>query len=171
MNSIWRKIFNSCGGWWLNNLSRHNKQSTLWCWEVVHVKRSLNSRLYNLWDRFKGSKLIAYSVFSPKFINYLTKCFPQSVTASSKMFKILSLIKARPQKHYSSLPLVTTLVMMFHGVVMYIVYKIQQPTNIQICQMVKIFLEMALKKALTDILDEYSTDIVVNKLTPCANLH
>ena len=25
------------------------------------------------------------------------------------------------------------------------------------------------KKALSDILDEYSTDIVVNKLTPCAN--
>ena len=27
----------------------------------------------------------------------------------------------------------------------------------------------SLKKALSDILDEYSTDIVVNKLTPCAN--
>lgn len=27
----------------------------------------------------------------------------------------------------------------------------------------------SLKKALTDIFDEYSTDIVVSKLTPCAN--
>ena len=27
----------------------------------------------------------------------------------------------------------------------------------------------SLKKALSDILDKYSTDIVVNKLTPCAN--
>jgi len=27
----------------------------------------------------------------------------------------------------------------------------------------------SLNKALTDILDEYSTDIVVNKLAPCAN--
>ena len=29
--------------------------------------------------------------------------------------------------------------------------------------------EDSLKKALSDILDEYSSDIVVNKLTPCAN--
>lgn len=29
----------------------------------------------------------------------------------------------------------------------------------------------ALKKALTDILDEYSTDTVVNKLMPCANIY
>ncbi|XP_068739280.1 uncharacterized protein [Montipora capricornis] len=39
---------------------------------IVHAKRSLNSRLYNLRDRFKGSNC---SVLSPKVINYVTKCF------------------------------------------------------------------------------------------------
>ena len=40
--------------------------------DIVHVKRSLNTRLYNLKDRFKGSNC---SILSPKVINYLTKCF------------------------------------------------------------------------------------------------
>ena len=40
--------------------------------DVVHAKRSLNTRLYNLRDRFKGSNC---SILSPKVINYITKCF------------------------------------------------------------------------------------------------
>ena len=42
--------------------------------DIVHVKRSLNTRLhvYNLKDRFKGSDC---SILSAKVINYLTKCF------------------------------------------------------------------------------------------------
>ena len=40
--------------------------------DIVHAKRSLNYRLYNLRDHFKGSNC---SVLSPKVINYLTKIF------------------------------------------------------------------------------------------------
>ena len=40
--------------------------------DVVHANRSLNTRLYNLRDRFKGSNC---SILSTKVINYITKCF------------------------------------------------------------------------------------------------
>ena len=53
--------------------------------DVVHAKRSLNTRLYNLRDLFKGSNC---SILSPKVINYITKCFSFCV---SQMWEILNL--------------------------------------------------------------------------------
>ena len=65
------------------------------------------------------------------------------------------------------MPLGSILVAMFHDVVS---RKILLPTNIHTCQMAKISLGDPLKKkALSEILDVYSSDTVVNKLTPCAN--
>lgn len=59
----------------------------------------------------------------------------------------------------------TTVVVIMHGVV---TNKILQPINTQLPYGKDLFGD-SLKKALTDILDEYSTDIVVNKLAPCTN--
>lgn len=57
------------------------------------------------------------------------------------------------------MPLGSILVVMFHGVVSSTILQ----TN------GKDLFGNSLQKALSEILDEYSTDIVVNKLTPCAN--
>ena len=63
------------------------------------------------------------------------------------------------------MPLGSILVIMFHGVVSSnpVAYKHTDLPN------GKDLFGDSLKIALSDILDEYSTDIVVNKLTPCAN--
>ncbi|XP_068701266.1 uncharacterized protein [Montipora foliosa] len=127
--------------------------------DIVHAKRSLNSRLYNLRDRFKGSNC---SVLSPKVINYLTKCFSycinQNVGDSNSLKKGLKNIVPHAFGDH------TCCDNSWCG------YK-QNPAAYKHTDLPygKDLFGDSLKKALIDILEEYSTDIVVNKLAPCAN--
>ena len=127
--------------------------------DIVHVKRSLNTRLYNLKDRFKGSNC---SILSAKVINYLTKCFSYCITQNvgdSESLKqgLKNIIPHAFGEH-------TCCDISWCG------YK-QNPAGYKHTDLPngKDLFGDSLKKALTDIFDEYSTDIVVNKLTPCAN--
>lgn len=127
--------------------------------DVVHAKRSLNSRLYNLKDRFKSSNC---SILSQKVINYLTKCFSYCVSqhaGDSKSLKqgLKSIIPHAFGDHISC-------------DISWCGYR-QNPTTYKHTDLPngKDLSGEPLKKALTEIFDEYSTDIVVNKLTPCAN--
>ena len=127
--------------------------------DVVHAKRSLNSRLFNLKDRFKSSNC---SILSQKVINYLTKCFSYCVSqhaGDSKSLKqgLKSIIPHAFSEHISC-------------DISWCGYK-QNPTTYKHTDLPngKDLYGKPLKKALTEIFDEYSTDIVVNKLTPCAN--
>ena len=127
--------------------------------DVVHAKRSLNSRLYNLRDRFKGSNC---AILSQKVKHYLTKCFSYCVSqhaGDSKSLKqgLKCIIPHAFGEHASCN-------------VSWCGYK-QNPTAYKHTDLPngKDLSGDSLKKALTDIFDEYSTDIVVNKLTPCAN--
>ena len=127
--------------------------------DIVHAKRSLNSRLYNLKDRFKGSNC---SALSPKVINYLTKCFSYCVTQNAGDSKSLKqglqcIIPHAFGEHTSCN-------------VSWCGYK-QNPTAYKHTDLpnCKDLHGEALKKVLTELFSEYSTDIVVNKLAPCAN--
>jgi len=112
---------------------------------VVHAKRSLNSRLYNLNYRFKSSNCL---ILSQNVINYLTKSLQQGLN---------SIIPDTFGEHNSC-------------DISWCGYK-QNPTTYKhtAYQMERIFLENPSKKAVTELFDEHSTEIVVNKLTPCAN--
>ena len=127
--------------------------------DIVHTKRSLNSRLYKLRERFKGPNC---SVLSPKVINYLTKCFSycinQNVGDSNSLKKGLKNIVPHAFGDHSCCDNA------------WCGYK-QNPAAYKHTELPygKDLFGDSLKKALTDILDEYSTDIVVNKLAPCAN--
>ena len=127
--------------------------------DIVHVKRSLNTRLYNLKDRFKGSNC---SILSPKVINYLTKCFSycinQNVGDSESLKQGLKNIIPHAFGEHTGCD------------ISWCGYK-QNPAVYKHTDLPngKDIIGDSLKKALSDILDEYSTDIVVNKLTPCAN--
>ena len=127
--------------------------------DVVHVKRSLNSRPYNLKDRFKDANC---SILSQKVINYLTKCFSYCVSqhagdSNSLKQGLKSIIPHAFGEHVSCN-------------ILWCGYK-QNPTTYKHTDLPngKDLHGESLKKALTEILDEYSTDIVVSKLTPCAN--
>ena len=125
---------------------------------IVHTKRSLNSRLCKLRDHFKGSNC---SVLTPKVINYLTKCFSycinQNVGDSNSPKKGLKNIVPHAFGDHICWDNA------------WCGYK-QNPPAYKHTELPygKDLFGDSLKKALTDILDEYSTDIVVNKLAPCA---
>ena len=127
--------------------------------DIVHTKRSPNSRLYNLRGCFKGSNC---SVLSPKVINYLTKCLSycinQNVGDSNALKKGLKNIVPHAFGHH------TCCDNSWCG------YK-QNPAAYKHTDLPcgRDLFEDSLKKALIDILEEYSTDNVVNKLVPCAN--
>ena len=127
--------------------------------DVVHAERSLNTRLYNLRDRFKGSNC---SILSPKVINYITKCFsfcfsqnvgdPESLKQGLK-----NIIPHAFGEH-------TCCNVSWCGFKQNpVAYKHTDLPNS------KDLFGDSLKKALNDILDKNSTDILVSKLTPCAN--
>ena len=127
--------------------------------DIVHVKRSLNTRLYNLKDRFKGSNC---SILSPKVINYLTKCFSYCINKNvgdSESLKqgLKNIIPHAFGEH-------TCCNISWCG------YK-QNPAGYKHTDLPhgKDLFGDSLKKALSDIFEEYSTDIVVNKLVHCAN--
>ena len=127
--------------------------------DVVHAKRSLNSRLFNLKDRFKSSNC---STISQKVINYLTKCLSYCVSqhaADSKSLKqgLKSIIPHAFGEHISC-------------DISWCGYK-QNPTTYKHTDLPngKDLYGEPLKKVLTEIFDEYSTNIVVDKLTPRAN--
>ena len=125
--------------------------------DIVHVKRSLNTRLYK--DRFKGSNC---SILSAKVINYLTKCLSyciiQNVGDSESLKKGLKNIIPHAFGEHTCCD------------ISWCGYK-QNPAGYKHTDLPngKDLFGDSLKKALTDIFDEYSTDIVVKKLTPCTN--
>ena len=126
--------------------------------DIVHAKRSLNTRLYNLKDRFKGSNC---SILSPKVINYLTKCFSycinQNIGDSESIKQGLKNIIPHAFGEHT------------YCDVSWCGYK-QNPETYKHTDLPngKDLFGDSLKKALMDILEEYSTDTVVNKLAPCA---
>lgn len=127
--------------------------------DIIHMKRSLSTHLYNLSQRNKFSNC---SILSQKVINYLVKCFSycvhQNKNNKSELTKHLKCIVphafgdhsncdqswcrfyTNPETyHHNELPYGKDL----HGV--------------------------ELKNALTQIFEEYTTDVVLEKLTPCLN--
>lgn len=127
--------------------------------DIIHMKRSLSTRLYNLSQRSKFSNC---SILSQKVINYLIKCFSycvhQNKDNKSELSKHLKCIVphafgdhsncdqswcrfyTNPEAyHHNELPYGKDL----HG--------------------------EELKNALTLIFEEYTTDVVLEKLTPCLN--
>ena len=127
--------------------------------DVVHAKRSLNTSLYNLRDRFKGSN---FSILSPKVINYITKCFSFCVSQNV----------GDPESLKQGLKNIIPHAFGEHTCcnVSWCGFK-QNPVAYKHTDLPngKDLFGDSLKIALSDILDEYSTDIVVNKLTPRAN--
>ena len=128
--------------------------------DVGHAKKSLNTRLYNLGDCFKG---LNCSILSPKVINYIAECFSFCV---SQMWEILNLQKKQGLKNIipHAFGEHTCCNVSWCG------FK-QNPVAYKHTDLPngKDLFGDSLKIALRDILDEYSTDIVVNKLTPRAN--
>ena len=127
--------------------------------DVVHANRSLNARLYNLRDHFKGSNC---SILSPKVINYFTKCF--SFCVSQNVGDPESLKQGLKNIIPHALGEHTCCNVSWCGFKPNpVAYKRTDLPN------GKDLFGDSLKIALSDILDQYSTDIVVNKLTPRAN--
>ena len=52
--------------------------------DIIHMKRSLTTRLYNLGQ---NQKFDNYSPLSQKVINYLVKCFPYAIAQNKGDFK------------------------------------------------------------------------------------
>ena len=127
--------------------------------DIVHAKRSLNAILYNLKDRFKESNC---SILHPKGINYLTNCFSCLSTKNSGDSESLK------QGLKNIIP---------HAFGEHTCYDVswcgykQNPEAYKHTDLPngRDPFGDSHKKDLTDNFDEYSTNIVVNKLTPCAN--
>lgn len=127
--------------------------------DTIHTKRSLTTRLYNLKDRFKNPHC---STLSNKVISYYAKCFSYAVTQNA----------GNPEFLKSSINSIVP-----HS------FGEHSSCNISWCGFKKCpegykHTELPngknlhgepLKNALTNIFSEYATDIVVKKLSPCAN--
>ena len=127
--------------------------------DTIHTKRSLTTRLYNLKDRFKNPNC---SILSNKVISYFAKCFSYAVTQNA----------GNPESLKSSLSCIVP-----HS------FGDHSSCNISWCGFKKSSASYKhtdlpngkdlhgepRKNALTNIFSEYATDIVVKKLSPCAN--
>jgi len=127
--------------------------------DVVHAKRSLTTRLYNLSQR---GKFLNSSTLSQKVINYLVKCFSYSISQNkgnpSALQKSLKSIVPHSfgnheNCHESWCGAKKDLINYKHSDLPY----------------GKDLYGDDLRKALERIFDEYYTDIVVAKLSPGAN--
>ena len=127
--------------------------------DVVHARRSLNTRLYNLRDLFKGSNC---SILSPKVINYITKCF--SFCVSQNMGDPESLKQGLKNIIPHAFGEHTCCNVSWCG------FK-QNPVAYKHTDLPngKDLFGDSLKKALSDILDEYSTDIVTQSRSAILN--
>lgn len=126
--------------------------------DIVHAKRSLTTRLYNIATRCKFENS---STLSQKVINYLGKCFTYSVAQNRDKASLKSAIKNIVPHAFGD----------HHGCCSSwcgykkdpLTYKHRDlPYN-------KDLMGNELKKALTSLFEEYATDTVAEKLLPFAN--
>ena len=131
--------------------------------DTVHTKRSLTSRLYNLKDRIQASKLYPNcSILSQKVISYFAKCFSYAISQN----------KGNPGSLKASLNCIVPHAFGEHDLcdMSWCGYK-KSPLTYKHSDLPngKDLHGEPLKNNLTSIFSEYATDIVVNKLSPCAN--
>ena len=124
--------------------------------DVVHTKRSLTTRLYNLSQRGKFQNS---SVLSQEVINYLVKCFSYGIAQN----------KGNPKKIQSAIRNVIPHAFGKHGHcdTTWCHYK-EDPRKYKHKSLPysKDLYGDKLEAALQQIFDEYSTDIVAEKLAP-----
>ena len=127
--------------------------------DIIHAKRSLTTRLYNLKDRFKDPNC---SILSSKVISYFSKCFSYAISQNV----------GDPENLKASLKCIVPHAFGNHTMcnVSWCGYK-QSPSNYKHSDLPhgRDLQGEPLLKALTELLSEYATDVVVNKLSPGAN--
>ena len=131
--------------------------------DTVHTKRSLTSRLYNLKDRIQASKLYPNcSALSQKVISYFTKCFSYAISQNA----------GNPDALKASLNCIVPHAFGNHALcdMTWCGYK-KSPLTYKHTDLPngKDLHGEPLKNTLNNLFLEYATDIVVNKLSPCAN--
>ena len=131
--------------------------------DTVHTKRSLTSRLYNLKDRVQASKLyLNCSALSQKAISYFAKCFSYVISQNT----------GNPDALKVSLNCIVPHAFGDHGLcdISWCGYK-KSPLTYKHTDLPhgKDLHGEPLKNTLTSLFSEYATDIVVKKLSPCAN--
>ena len=127
--------------------------------DTIHTKRSLTTLLYNLKDRFKNPKC---PTLSNRVIRYYAKCSSYAVTQNAGNPELLkseinSIVPHSFGEHSSCNIYWCGFKKCHEG------YKHTELPN------GKSLHGEPLKNALTNIFSEYATDIVVKKLSPCAN--
>ena len=161
-SSIWCQIFYLCRGWWLNNSCRHKEQSPLWCWEMVRCWSCQEIPQYQTiqsWRLLQRIELLNSQFKDYKLHHWVLQflCQPNVGDPESLKQGLKNIIPHAFGEH-------TCCNVSWCG------FK-QNPVAYKHTDLPngKDLFGDSLKIALSDILDEYSTDIVVNKLTPRAN--
>ena len=131
--------------------------------DTVHTKRSLTSRLYNLKERIQASKLYPNcSALSQKVISYFAKCFSYAISQNA----------GNPDALKANLNCIVPHAFGDHRLcdISWCGYK-KRPSTYKHTNLPhgKDLIGEPLKNTLTSLFSEYATDIVVNKLSPCAN--
>ena len=131
--------------------------------DTVHTKRSLTSRLYNLKECIQASKLYPNcSALSQKLISYFAKCFSYAISQNA----------GKPDALKASLNCIVPHAFGDHRLcdISWCGYK-KSPSTYKHTDIPhgKDLIGESLKNTLTSLFSEYATDIVVNKLSPCAN--
>ena len=128
--------------------------------DIIHTKRSLTTRLYNLKDGFKDPSC---SILSNKVISYFGKCFSYAVTQNvgnpETLKSSLSCIVPHSFGDHSSCNIQ-------HSFIQHLGPASYKHTDLPND---KDLHGEPLKNALINIFSEYTTDIVVRRLSPCAN--
>ena len=127
--------------------------------DIIHIKRSLSTRLYNLSQRAKFQNC---SVLSQKVINYLLKCFSYCVNQNKNDTSALSTAISAivPHAFGDHKECDTSWCRYNQDPAGYTHRELPYGKNLHGEQ---------LRQALENILSEYTTDIVLNKLSPCYN--
>ena len=127
--------------------------------DIIHIKRSITTRLYNL---SKAAHFQDSSTLSAKVINYLVKCFPIVVAQN----------KTDPEEMRSSLRCIVPHSFGDHSGCSNSWCRYQQNPNEYKHTNLSHGRNLhgdALKSALTEIFSQYYSDIVVKKLVPAVN--
>ncbi|XP_068673244.1 uncharacterized protein [Montipora foliosa] len=129
--------------------------------DTIHTKRSLTTRLYNLKDCFKNPNC---STLSNKVISYYAKCFSYAVTQNAGNPELLKSGINSIVPHSFGEHSACNIHVSWCG------FK-KCPDGYKHTELPngKCLHGEPLKNALTNIFSEYATDIVVKKLSPCAN--
>ena len=127
--------------------------------DIIHIKRSLGTRLYNLSQRVKFPDS---SSLSQKVINYLQKCFSYCIHQNKNNPSQLSKeIKAIIPHAFGDHSKCSPMWCRFHeGPLGYTHHELPYGKDLHGEQ---------LKSALESIMSDYTTDVVLSKLAPCLN--